>query len=118
MYRATLSFLLSIPQTQFFFGQWFEECLCQSEFWCRQNAETLFGDRIASNFETGVFSRPEVITTTSPFWAFFTSSERLVFASNMLAVIMAKVVPANLAKINCGCNQSAVVQEHPATQPV
>jgi hypothetical protein len=26
--------------------------------------------------------------TTSPFWAFFTRSERFVLASNMLAVIM------------------------------
>jgi hypothetical protein len=43
---------------------------------------------IASNLATGVRLRPEVIITVSPIRAFFTSSERLVFASKMVAEIM------------------------------
>src|SRR5262249_22158993 len=43
---------------------------------------------MASIFATGFFSRPEVMITVCPFWAFFTSSERWVFASKIVAVMV------------------------------
>src|ERR1035441_8467587 len=44
---------------------------------------------MASIRATGVLARPDVMVTTSPLWACLTRLERFVFASNMLAVIMA-----------------------------
>ncbi len=44
----------------------------------------VFTGWIASIFATGFFSRPEVIMTVWPFCAFFTSSERWVFASKIV----------------------------------
>jgi hypothetical protein len=42
---------------------------------------------IAFSSATGVLSRPEVIITVSPAWAFLTSSESFVLASNIVAVV-------------------------------
>ena len=50
---------------------------------------------IATKRATGLRSRPEVITTSSPWCARRTSSDRFVLASKMVAVCI--VLPANLA---------------------
>src|SRR5947209_84686 len=50
------------------------------------------GAAMGSSFATGVFLRPEVMTTVSPFWARFTSADRCVLASKTVASIWVAIL--------------------------